>query len=119
MLKDLSEQVRLCHERALEARQQAERAIDPQRKAQLLERERSWLLLARSHQFSDRLEDFTRAFTPPLELPRPHSLGAASVEGRTRDRAQTEQDLVHSAGLFAVLVDAVQDYAIYMIDRDG
>jgi PAS domain S-box-containing protein len=119
LLKNLSEQVRLCHERALEARQQAERAVDPARKAQFLELERSWLLLARSHQFSDRLEDFTRAFRPPLELPRPHSLGAASVEGRTRDRAQTEQDPVHSAGLFAVLVDAVQDYAIYMIDRDG
>jgi PAS domain S-box-containing protein len=60
MLQSLSEEIRLCYERAAEARQHAEEMRDPGAKADFLNTERSWLLLARSYQFSASLNDFIR-----------------------------------------------------------
>ena len=60
MLQNLSEQVRLCYERAAEAKERADETHDPEAKADFLNMERRWLLLARSYEFGERLDDFTR-----------------------------------------------------------
>src|SRR5262245_25372039 len=60
MLNNLSEQVRLCYERAAEAKERAEQMLDPEAKADFLKMETRWLRLARSYQFGERLDDFTR-----------------------------------------------------------
>jgi PAS domain S-box-containing protein len=59
MLSDLSQQIRECHERAAEARERAGATSDAALKGELLELERRWLVLARSHAFSESLDDFT------------------------------------------------------------
>jgi hypothetical protein len=61
MLQNLSERIRLCYERAAEAKQHAEETNDAEAKAGFLNTEKRWLLLARSYDLSERLKDFTRA----------------------------------------------------------
>jgi PAS domain S-box-containing protein len=60
MLQNLSDQVRLCYERAAEAKERADMMRDLEAKADFLNMERRWLLLARSYEFGERLDDFTR-----------------------------------------------------------
>src|SRR5690349_10699632 len=60
MLNDLSEQIRLCYDRAEDAKQKAEATSDSALKADLLEMERRWLMLARSYAFGESLSDFTK-----------------------------------------------------------
>jgi PAS domain-containing protein len=61
MLQKLSEQVGECYQRALDANRMADRTDDPVRKADFLEMEKHWLVLARSYEFTERLTDFTAA----------------------------------------------------------
>jgi PAS domain S-box-containing protein len=61
MLVQFSEQIRLCHERATDAKERADATNDPVIKAEFLAAERRWLTLARSYGFAESLEDFTRA----------------------------------------------------------
>jgi len=61
MLQNLSERIRLCYERAAKAGQQAEETNDLKAKADFLNTERRWLLLARSYQHGESLTDFIRA----------------------------------------------------------
>jgi hypothetical protein len=61
MLEQLSDQIRLCHERAAEAKERADATNDPAMKAEFLAAERRWLALAHSYGFTESLEDFTRA----------------------------------------------------------
>jgi hypothetical protein len=60
LLQNLSDEIRLCYERAAEAKERADQVLDPEAKADFLNMERRWLLLARSHEFGERLDDFTR-----------------------------------------------------------
>jgi PleD family two-component response regulator len=60
LLQNLSDKIRLCYERALEARERADEMLDPEAKADFLNTERRWLQLARSYEFNDRLGDFTQ-----------------------------------------------------------
>jgi PAS domain S-box-containing protein len=60
LLHNLSDKVRLCYERAAEAKERADEMLDPEAKADFLNTEKRWLLLARSYEFGERLEDFTR-----------------------------------------------------------
>jgi PAS domain S-box-containing protein len=60
LLQNLSEEIRLCYERAAEAKERADQLLDPEAKADFLNMERRWLLLARSYEFGERLDDFTR-----------------------------------------------------------
>jgi two-component sensor histidine kinase len=60
LLQNLSDKVKLCYERAAEAKERADEMLDPEAKADFLNVERRWLLLARSYQFGERLDDFTR-----------------------------------------------------------
>jgi hypothetical protein len=57
LLHNLSERVRLCYERAAEARERAESLPDPEAKADFLAMEQRWLLLARSYEFGESLPD--------------------------------------------------------------
>jgi PAS domain S-box-containing protein len=61
MLQNLGEQIRLCYERAAEAKQRAEETANSDAKADFLNMEKRWLLLARSYQRSESLTDFIRA----------------------------------------------------------
>jgi two-component sensor histidine kinase/PAS domain-containing protein len=59
VLQQLSEQVRECHRRAADARALAEAAADPALKRSYLDLEDRWQFLARSHMFTESLQDFT------------------------------------------------------------
>jgi hypothetical protein len=65
MLQRLSDQVRECQERAADAKRNADATADPARKAELLDLERSWLLLARSFEVGERLRDFAGEHAMP------------------------------------------------------
>jgi two-component sensor histidine kinase/PAS domain-containing protein len=58
VLQQLSEQVRECHKRAAEAKAQAEAIADPALKRSYLDLEDRWLFMARSHMFTESLQDF-------------------------------------------------------------
>jgi PAS domain S-box-containing protein len=60
VLQNLSDEIKLCYERAAEAKEHADETLDPEAKADFLNMERRWLLLARSYEFGDRLDDFTK-----------------------------------------------------------
>ena len=80
LLQNLSERIRLCHDRAAEAGEQAEASRDPEAKADFLTMEQRWLLLARSFELGEKLDDFTRARPEPMAPRRcdPHSMLQAS-----------------------------------------
>jgi len=59
MLNFLSEQIRQCHMHAEHCARQAGIQIDQKLKADFLEMERRWLMLARSYEFAQRLADFS------------------------------------------------------------
>jgi PAS domain S-box-containing protein len=61
MLERFSDKIRLCYERAAEAKERADATDDPALKTEFLNAERRWLTLARSHGFAESLEDFTAA----------------------------------------------------------
>jgi PAS domain S-box-containing protein len=63
LLQNLKEEIRLCHERAGEAKERADLVLDPEAKSDFLDMERRWLLLARSYEFGQRLDDFTQENT--------------------------------------------------------
>ena len=80
MLQQLSERISLCCERAAEAREYADAIGDPAAKTDFLKIEQSWLLLARSYELGERLDDFVNA-QPKPQVARPfdpHSLLQAS-----------------------------------------
>jgi hypothetical protein len=58
MLLRVSEQIKDCLDHAAESRQRANKATDPERKAELLDMERRWLRLAESHGLVEQLERF-------------------------------------------------------------
>jgi hypothetical protein len=61
MLEQLSDQIRMCYERAAEAKERANQTNYPALKAEFLDTEKRWLTLARSYGFTQSLEDFTAA----------------------------------------------------------
>jgi hypothetical protein len=63
MLQSLSDHVRNCLERAEIAGTQAKETDDPVRKAEFLNLEKSWTLLARSFEFAERLERFLHNYS--------------------------------------------------------
>jgi hypothetical protein len=72
MLNNLSEQIRECYRHADDCAQKAAAEADPQIKADFLDLELRWLFLARSHEFTERLTDFSdEAKRKSDKLPRP------------------------------------------------
>jgi hypothetical protein len=59
MLKSLSEEIRECYRRAEDCARKAAAETDPKLKADFLDLERRWVLLAQSHEFTERLNDFS------------------------------------------------------------
>jgi len=57
VLSNRSEQVRECLQHADDCGRQAAAQADPRMKADFLDLERRWLSLARSYEFSERLDD--------------------------------------------------------------
>src|SRR5262245_5708354 len=58
MLEGLSEEIRLCFDRAAEAKRRADEAADPETRLDFLTIERRWLLLARSYQIGQSVDNF-------------------------------------------------------------
>ena len=58
MLNNLSEQVRECLRHAEDCARQAAAQTNGKMKEDFLDLERRWLSLARSYQFTERLDDF-------------------------------------------------------------
>ena len=72
MLNNLSEHVRDCLQRAQDCAHRAAAQTDPRVKEDFLDLERRWLHLARSYEFSDRLDDFCGETRRKLgDLPKP------------------------------------------------
>jgi hypothetical protein len=59
VLNKLSEQVQECHRHAEHCARQASVQTYPKLKNDFLEMEQRWLMLARSHEFTERLADFS------------------------------------------------------------
>lgn len=64
MLLKLSKEIAGCYRHAAECREEARLARDPVTKEEYLEMEQRWLLLARSHEFTQRLRDFAEQNRP-------------------------------------------------------
>ena len=60
VLNNVSEQIRECYRRAEECARKAAAQTDPKLKADFSDLERHWLVLARSYDFAERLNSFTR-----------------------------------------------------------
>ena len=58
MLNNLSKKVRECLEHAEHCARQAAAQTRPERKVDFLDLERRWLALARSYDFTERLDNF-------------------------------------------------------------
>lgn len=58
MLKNLSEEIRECLRHAEDCAHRAAAQTDAKMKADFLDLERRWLALARSYDFTERLDDF-------------------------------------------------------------
>jgi PAS domain S-box-containing protein len=108
LLQNLSEQIRHCHERAAEAREGAEASRDPEAKADFVTMERRWLLLARSFELGERLDDFMRARTEPM----------SSRALDTRSMLQGRKHVEEADGWLASIVESSDD-AIISKDLQG
>ena len=60
MLSDLSKQIAHCYFRADECRKLADLSISIPDRQLYMEREQAWLTLARSHEFSERVAQWTK-----------------------------------------------------------
>ena len=59
VLDGISEQIRECYRHAEDCGRKAAAQTDPKIKADFLDLERRWLVLARSYDFTERLTDFS------------------------------------------------------------
>jgi hypothetical protein len=59
VLNNLSEQIRECYRHAEDCARKAAAQTDPKIKADFLDSERRWLVLAQSYEFTERLTDFS------------------------------------------------------------
>jgi hypothetical protein len=65
MLNNLSEQIRDCLQHAEDCARKAAAQTDPTLKADFLDLERRWLVLARSYDFTERLNSFSKYSPKP------------------------------------------------------
>ncbi len=82
MLTNLSEKVRYCLQHAEECGRRAKIEPDPALARDLLEMERGWLVLARSFQFGESLEDFIAASPTSTRFAAIWLLPVVQVAGR-------------------------------------
>jgi hypothetical protein len=72
VLRNLSEEIRECYRHAEDCSQKAAAQTDPKLKVDFLQLEQRWLFLARSYEFTERLENFSdEAKRKVNKLPRP------------------------------------------------
>jgi hypothetical protein len=65
VLNNVSEQIRECYRHAEDCAQKAAAQTDQKLKADFLDLERRWLILARSYDFTERLNSFTKKSPKP------------------------------------------------------
>jgi PAS domain-containing protein len=103
-------------------REQAEASRDPEAKADFLAMERRWLLLARSFERGERLDDFVRALPEPvaqrpLDLRSTLQASGAAVDSRLVDSSDRKQG-EEAEGWLASIVESSDD-AIISRDLQG
>src|SRR5215510_7274801 len=111
MLQRLSELVRECHERAAAARQRAEVAGNPAAKADFLDTEKHWLMLAGNYESIESLGEFT-AISDRRRAPDERPRANKSL------RLQEISILLIQEGNLAALYDRVLDAAIELMSAD-
>ena len=67
MLSKASEQIAFCHQRASECREKAAKASSQATSEEYRDLESLWLLLARSHELTERTTDFIREVDRPRD----------------------------------------------------
>ena len=65
VLNNVSEQIRECYRHAEDCARKAAAQTDPELNASFLDLERRWLVLARSYDFTERLNSFTESSAKP------------------------------------------------------
>jgi len=65
VLNNVSEQIRECYRHAEDCARKAAAQTDPELNASFLDLERRWLVLARSYDFTERLNSFTKSSAKP------------------------------------------------------
>ena len=65
MLNNVSEQIRECYRHAEDCARKAAAQTEPTLKADFLDLERRWLVLARSYDFTERINSFTNNSAKP------------------------------------------------------
>lgn len=104
MLSDLSQQIRHCHERAAEAKEKAEATSDPALKADLLEMERRWLVLARSYALTESLDDFTQQ----------KSRRGRELDGAATKRAERDDEALRLQEISTLLIQERDVDSLYV-----
>jgi PAS domain S-box-containing protein len=105
MPENLSDRARLCHERAGEARQLADELRDSEAKADFLNIERRWLLLAHSYEFDESLDSFAGHNVPQLNLKFQTSRGAEYSSAKNSGPANGGAVCGHEADVAAILAN--------------
>jgi PAS domain S-box-containing protein len=104
LLQSLSDRVRLCYERAAEAKQRAEETTDLTSKTDFLKIEQRWLLLARSYQFGESVDDFTR-WASSRRLSLAPDAGNGAEDFSTIDPADDKPIRGHETDVAAILAN--------------
>ena len=117
MLKQFSDQIRECYERAAEATAKADETNDPTLKAEFLNIQRRWLTLAHSYGFTESLEDFT-AVNSERQRKFDESLKQSSAPvAEVRKNLDGPDDIVHLHEISTLLIqegdlDALYDHIL-------
>jgi PAS domain S-box-containing protein len=104
MLQQFSNQIRLCYERAVEAKERADATNDPAIKAEFLATERRWLVLARSYGFTESLEDFTTAYAEQQRKFDERLQQARALVAGSRKNLDEPDDLLQLSQISSLLI---------------
>jgi PAS domain S-box-containing protein len=104
MLEQLSDQIRLCYERAAEAKARADATDEPAIKAEFLATERRWLTLARSYGFAESLEDFTKANSEQRQKFDEHLQQSRAPVAKVRKNPDEPDDIVQLHEISTLLI---------------
>ena len=128
MLEQFSEQIRLCFERATDAKARADATEDPAIKAEFLASERRWLTLARSYGFTESLEDFTTANSERLKSFNERSQRQSAPVSRALKNDESPDDILQlheistsliQEGSLDALYDRILDAAKSLMSSDA
>src|SRR5215467_4335949 len=104
MLEHFSDRIRLCYERAADAKEQADSTNEPAIKAEFLAAEQRWLTLARSYGFAESLEDFTKANSEQRQKFDEHLQQSRARVAKVRKNPDEPDDIVQLHEISTLLI---------------